>query len=128
MLTGDATTCAEAKSFLGDTLEVVAVKEASGRNSALCRPPAATAIEITAAAKRALGALGSVKPFVLEGPAVIEVDFLTMVQCNRAARTANIEQIGPMTVSVHGASLWDQYQYLWAALRAALNEPASFLA
>ncbi len=128
MLTGDATTCAEAKSFLGESLEVVAVKEASGRNSALCRPPAATTIEITAAAKRALSAIGSITPYSLDGPAVIEVDFLTMVQCNRAARSANIEQVGPMTISVHGASLWDQYQYLWAALRAALNEPASFLA
>src|SRR5690606_10215441 len=33
MVTGDETTCGEARSFLGDSVETVAVKAASGRNS-----------------------------------------------------------------------------------------------
>ncbi len=39
MVTGDTTTCAEARDFLGDSIETVAVKDAVGRNSAICRPP-----------------------------------------------------------------------------------------
>jgi hypothetical protein len=51
-----------------------------------------------------------------------------MVQCDRAARIAGIERTGPVTISVPGNNPWDQYAVLWSALRAALYEPASFLA
>jgi D-amino peptidase len=127
MVTGDETTCAEARSFLGDEIETVAVKRAVGRNAAICRPLAATAPEITAAATKALGQIGKVKPYQPESPLQLEVDFVTMAQCNRAANVAGIERIGPMTISITGENPWEQYRNLWAALRAALNEPASFL-
>jgi D-amino peptidase len=107
MVTGDETTCAEAREFLGDQIETVAVKRSVGRSAAICRPPSATAPEIT--------------------PLRFEIDFVTMAQCNRAARIAGIERTGPMTISVTGAKPWEQYLNLWGALRAALNEPASFL-
>ena len=42
LVTGDTTTVAEARAFLGDAIETVAVKEARGRNAAICRPPGAT--------------------------------------------------------------------------------------
>lgn len=58
----------------------------------------------------------------------VEICVLTMAQCLRASRSAGVEQVGPMTVRVHGESPWETYRVLWAALRAALNEPASFLA
>jgi D-amino peptidase len=128
LVTGDATTCAEARGMLGEAIETVAVKESSGRNAALCRPPAATGPEITAAAERALGRIASVPLYAPGGPGEIELDFLTMAQCLRASRIAGIEQVGPMTVRVHSDSPWEKYRVLWAALRAALNEPASFLA
>ncbi|MDQ2684037.1 MAG: M55 family metallopeptidase, partial [Chloroflexota bacterium] len=112
----------------GDAVETVAVKESSGRNAALCRPPSATGPEITAAAERALARLGEMPIYAPAGPGEIEVDFLTMAQCLRASRSAGVEQVGPMTARVHGESPWKTYRVLWAALRAALNEPASFLA
>jgi D-amino peptidase len=55
------------------------------------------------------------------------VDFLTMPQCDRAGRTAGIERIGPLTIQVTGNDPWAQYTALWAALRSALYEPASWL-
>ncbi|MGB3329844.1 MAG: M55 family metallopeptidase [Thermomicrobiales bacterium] len=128
MVTGDATTCAEARAFLGDQVETVAVKWASGRNSAICRPPAATAPEITEAAKRALENIAGVPFSKPSGPASIEIDFCTMVQCERAHRTAGVERTGPMTVSILGASPWEQYRNAWAAIRSALYDPASVLA
>jgi D-amino peptidase len=127
MVTGDETTCSEARSFLGDAIETVAVKRAVGRNAAICRPPAATAPEITAAAAKALGQIDKVKPYQPESPFLLEIDFVTMMQCNRAANIAGIERTGPMTISITGENPWEQYRNLWSALRAALNEPASFL-
>jgi len=128
MVTGDETTCGEARSFLTDNIETVTVKRATGRNAAILRPPTATAPEITAAATRALKAIDAV-PLYSPGESLrIEVDFLTMVQCNRAARTAGIERVGPVTIAVEGGDPWEQYRNLWAGLRSALYEPQSWLA
>ncbi|MDQ3512998.1 MAG: M55 family metallopeptidase [Chloroflexota bacterium] len=127
MVTGDATTVEEAKAFLGPEIETVAVKRAVGRNAAICRPPAVTRPEITAAAERALGRLGAVAPYRPKEPWRLEVDFTTMPQCDRAARTAGIERTGALGITVHGESPWEQYRTLWAGLRSALYEPASWL-
>jgi D-amino peptidase len=128
MVTGDSTTIEEARAFLGDDIETVVVKEARGRNAAICRPSAATLPEITAAAARAAGKRDQVSLYVPGRPQVIEVDFLNMMQADRAGRTAGVEQIGAVTIRIEGDHLWDQYQALWAALRSALYEPASWLA
>ncbi|CAN5358665.1 M55 family metallopeptidase [soil metagenome] len=127
LVTGDKTTMAEAREFLGEQIETVAVKESVGRNAAICRPPSATLPEITAAAERALNNLEHAKPYTPPGPWRLEVDFLTMPQCDRASRTANIERIGPVSINVHGDTPWEQYRNLWAGLRSALYEPAAWL-
>lgn len=127
MVTGDTTTIAEARHFLGDSIETVAVKEASGRNAAICRPPSATLPEITEAAKRALENRAATPPYNPDRPLLLEVDFLNMMQCDRASRIAGVEQVGPLTIQIAGADPWEQYRVLWAALRAALYEAASFL-
>ncbi|CAA9562098.1 MAG: D-aminopeptidase dipeptide-binding protein DppA [uncultured Thermomicrobiales bacterium] len=128
LVTGDETTVAEARDFLGAGIETVAVKEACGRNAAICRPPSATRPEITAAAARALAGRAGVQPYEPERPLQLEVDFLNMPQCDRAARTAGVERVGPLTIRVAGQGPWEQYYHLWAALRSALYEPASWLA
>lgn len=128
LVTGDATTCQEAKAFLGDEVGTVAVKSACGRNAAICRSPAATAPEITAATTAALEKVSNVSPYRIDGPVNIEIDFVTMMQCNRAARTAGVEQVGPMTIAVGGDTPWDQYRNAWAAIRAAMYQPESWLA
>ncbi len=128
LVTGDETTVAEARDFLGAGIETVAVKEACGRNAAICRPPSATRPEITAAAARALERRRDIQPYRPEQPLRLEVDFLTMPQCDRAARTAGVERVGPLTIRVAGQEPWEQYYHLWAALRSALYEPAAWLA
>ena len=127
MVTGDATTVAEARAFLGDGIEAVAVKDARGRNAAICPPPAATRPEMTAAAARALARPRQVPRYEPERPRPLEVDFVTVPQCDRAARTAGVERLGPQTVAIAGESPWEQYRALWAALRSALYEPAAWL-
>jgi D-amino peptidase len=127
MVTGDSTTIAEATDFLGNEIKTVTVKESCGRNAAICRPPSATLPEITEAAKNAVGSRGDVTLYIPERPQVIEVDFNNMQQADRAGRTAEVEQIGPLSIRIEGTHLWDQYQALWAALRSALYEPAVWL-
>ncbi|CAN5803947.1 M55 family metallopeptidase [soil metagenome] len=127
LVTGDTTTCGEARRFLGDQIETVAVKESVGRNSAICRPPSATLPEITAAANTGLDKRADIPPYLQGESLQIEVDFLTMMQCDRAAQVAGLERVSPVTIRIDGDNAWDQYRVLWSALRAALHEPASFL-
>ena len=128
LVTGDTTTVTEARDFLGAGLETVAVKEARGRNAAICRPPTVTRPEITAAAARALAGRAAVRPYEPDRPLQLDIDFLNMPQCDRAARTAGVERVGPLTIRIAGQEPWEQYYHLWAALRSALYEPASWLA
>lgn len=128
LVTGDLTTTGEARAFLGEQIETVAVKEACGRNAAICRPLKAAQDDITAAAELALSRLDEAKVYAPGEPLRIEVDFLTMQQCDRAARTAGIERISPITIAVQGDGAWEQYRNLWAGLRSSLYEPASWLA
>jgi D-amino peptidase len=127
MVTGDSTTITEARSFLGDEIETVIVKRARGRNAAICRPPSATLPEITEAAKRAVERKSVIGSYLPESPHQIEVDFNTMQQADRAGRIRSVEQTGPLSIRISDAPLWDEYKTLWAALRAALNEPAGWL-
>ena len=120
LVTGDTTTQDEARAFLGDAIETVAVKAARGRNAAILRPLAATRPEITAAAARALAARDRVGLYRPEQPWRLEVDFVTVPQCDRAARAAGVERLGPLTLRIDGPTPWEQYRVLWAALRAAL--------
>lgn len=114
--------------MLGDGLVTVAVKEATGPNAALCRTPAATRPEITAAARRALSERANWKVYAPGQPFTIEMDFVTMAQCNRASRTRGVERLSPMSIRVLGETAWEQYGNLWMAIRESLYEPASFLA
>ncbi|MGI8643013.1 MAG: M55 family metallopeptidase [Thermomicrobiales bacterium] len=127
VVTGDQTTTTEARTFLGEQVETVTVKRARGRNAAICRPPAATLPEIEAAAKRATGKIGQLPCSPPEEPWRLEVDFLNMQQCDRASRTAGIEQTGPLSIVANGDHPWEQYRTLWAGLRSALYEPAAWL-
>lgn len=128
MVTGDETTVKEAHHFLGDNIAGVAVKQARGRNAAICRPLKDCYRDIQQAAHDALGEIADVKLYQPDGPWNLEVDFNTMAQCSRASRTAGVEQVSSMTCRMHGDSPWDQYRTLWAALRSALYEPAGWLA
>ena len=128
MVTGDTTTMAEATTFLGEQIETVPVKEATGRNAAICYPAAETRPAITAAAEKALGNLSVAKVYDPGQPFDLEITFFSMAQCERASRTQGIERLDGVTVKIHGENPWEQYKNLWAGLRSALYEPASWLA
>lgn len=128
MVSGDQSTVAEAIDFLGDSIQTVTVKKACGYNAAICRPLAGCYADLTTAAEEALKSIGEVPLYKPEDPWELEVDFNTIVQANRASRSASVTRISPMTLRIEGSTPWDKYQNLWAALRSALYEPASWLA
>lgn len=128
LVTGDDATAAEAHEFLGPALETVVVKRARGRNAAICRPTSLTLPEISAAAARALTRRGAIPLYQPAAPWDLEIDLLPLPQTERASRAAHVERRGALTLGIEGASPWEQYVNLWAALRAALYEPASWLA
>jgi D-amino peptidase len=128
LVNGDATTMKEAGGMLPAGVGLVAVKEARGRNAAICRPLAEARADIAAAAERALANRASIQPYRPGTPFEIEVDYQTMAQCERGARVAGVEQRGPRTIRITGDNPFEQYRVLWAALRAALCEPAGWLA
>lgn len=128
LVTGDASTMAEAGRMLPAGVELVTVKEARGRNAALFRPLAACRADIAAAAERALTNRANVAPHRPGTPFAIEVDYVTMAQCERGALIAGVERRGPRTIRIADAEPWELYRVLWAALRAALCEPAGWLA
>src|SRR5690606_34438387 len=112
MVTGDETTMKEATDFLGDQIQTVTVKKATGMNAAICRPITLCYKEITAAAERAIRATGEVPLYQPAEPWELEVDFNTMQQANRASRTAGVTRLSPITVRIEGDSPWDKYQNL----------------
>jgi D-amino peptidase len=127
MVTGDTTLEREARDFLGEEIVTVAVKEAVGTAAAICLPQEETLPLIRDAARQALDNRAKVKPYKLD-EFNLEVDFYNVPQCDRAARTAGVERLGPMSIRIHGDTPWDQYAVLWGALRTALNAPQSWLA
>lgn len=128
LLTGDDATTHEATAMLGQQLVTVTTKEARGRNAAILRPRTAVFPEITAAAARALTGRANQPVYLPATPWSLEVDLLTLPQAERASRAAGVTRVAPLTIGIEGDSPWQQYVHLWGALRAALYEPASFLA
>lgn len=128
MVSGDQTTMAEAINFLGDEIQTVEVKKSCGYNAAICRPLAGCYAELASAAELALKSIGDTPLYNPEAPWELEVDFNTILQANRASRTANVTRVSSMTLRIDGDTPWNKYQNLWAALRSALYEPAGWLA
>ena len=86
MVSGDQSVCAEARDFLGD-VETAAVKQAIGRMSAECLPPAVTAPMIEAAAQHAVTRLRDKKapaPFRMQLPIVMIVEFVQSEMADKA--------------------------------------------
>jgi D-amino peptidase len=75
-VTGDLAATMEAKAFLGD-IETVAVKEGRWRTAAICLAPVKARELIRAGVKRALGKIGTIKPYKIEIPAEIKLECAT---------------------------------------------------
>ncbi|MDD4181830.1 MAG: M55 family metallopeptidase [Victivallaceae bacterium] len=107
-LSGDEAACQEAKELLGD-IETASVKQGLGRNSAisLSAPAAADKIRvgINTALKKYL--TKPVKPFVLDGPFVLEKRFLSTDSVDAISADPRYTRIDPQTVQITSDNILD---------------------
>jgi D-amino peptidase len=78
MVTGDEAACREAKKFFGKNIVTVAVKKGIARESALLYPFEETRKALYEGAKRAMTAISSCKPYLLETPIKVKEEFLSL--------------------------------------------------
>ncbi len=78
MVTGDEATCREARKFFGDNPVTVAVKRGLSREAALLYPLEETRKALYEGAKRAVGAIASCRPYILETPIKVKEEYLDL--------------------------------------------------
>jgi len=100
LVTGCTEAVKEAKRFLGDEIEVVAVKEALGRFDAICLAPAKSRQLIKEAAERAVKKARSIKPFRFKAPVEVVIEFFHSNFADSISRLPEVKRIGPRSVKI----------------------------
>jgi D-amino peptidase len=96
-VSGDEAACAEAAEFFPNC-ETAAVKRAAGRNSAICLHPEKAHDLIRAAAKRAVQRANAVKPFVVQFPAEVVMEYMRTDYADGMARRRGVTRVNARTV------------------------------
>ena len=105
LVTGDDVTCADAAGYAPQA-PAVAVKDCVSRYSAVCRPPALTAVAIRAAAERGAKLAGRRAPVAARSLRVeVEVDAAQLAQA--AAVVPTVERTGERSVAYTSGSAWE---------------------
>ncbi len=120
MVSGDRAVCEEARDLLGD-IEVVAVKEATGRSAASCLPPEVAEERIYEAARRAVTRLNEGEgPQVLRctPPVILTIEFPLSDMADRAALLPGVEREG-RRVSYSAADVVTAFKAMRSALALA---------
>jgi len=113
-LSGDDAAIGEAKSLLGD-VEGACVKYADG----LCLPPSKTRGIIRESASSALRRLGDFKPYRVDPPFRIEIEFYDESSAAKAASVENVRKKGNRGVAMEGEDLpllWESFFSKYTAL------------
>lgn len=113
LVTGDKAVCDEARELLGD-VETVAVKEGISRHSAKLLHPRKCQELIREAASRAVerARRGEFKPFLVEGPVTIEIEFQRTDYAD-GIKPPTKERIGPRTVVYKGRDIVEAFSMLF---------------
>jgi D-amino peptidase len=119
MLSGDTTTCAQAKAVLGDGLVTAAVKEASGRVAARLYPQEQARATLRSAAREALGKRASFQPFRVAGPYVVDVEFHNSQQAELPLLLPGVKRTGARSVSVTGTDYIETFKLVRAIIALA---------
>jgi D-amino peptidase len=119
MLSGDTTTCAQAKSVLGSGLVTAAVKEATGRVAARLYPQEQARARLREAARDALGKRGAFQPFRLPGPFVVDVEFQNSQQSELPMLLPGVTRTSARSVAVTGADYIETFKLVRAIIALA---------
>ena len=103
-VSGDSTCLDEARAF-SENIEAASVKEPLTDLSALCLPTATTAKLINAAAQEAVQNVSSFRPYTLDYPVTVEVEYYDENIAEEKLGIAGVEAVGPNRVSARGDSL-----------------------
>jgi D-amino peptidase len=105
LVTGDDVTCADAAGYAPQA-PAAAVKDWVSRYSAVCRPPAVTAVAIRAAAERGAKLAGRGEP-VASGSLRVEVDVDAAQLAQAAAVVPTVQRTGERSVAYTSGTAWD---------------------
>jgi D-amino peptidase len=97
LVTGDQAACDEGRDFFGD-IETVAVKQGIGRQHVRCLHPEKAREQIRAAARRSLELIGSIKPYRVEPPLTIRLEYYRSDMADGVARRPGTRRIDARTV------------------------------
>ncbi len=112
LLTGDDAAVKELREIVPDA-EAISVKEGLGRYSCLTLSAEAAREAIRAAARRAVSKIGKIRPYRIEGPVTIEVEYTTRNSLPiDAALRAGAEVVDDRTIRYRGRDFleaWTRY-------------------
>jgi D-amino peptidase len=121
MISGDQTACAQAENLLGK-LETVVVKRASGYFSAECLSPGVTMPAIREAARRAITRLKdgtAPKPFIINPPINLAIEFRQPVSADRALRIPGMKRMDDMRLEFDAPDMLTAYAGFRVAVKQA---------
>jgi D-amino peptidase len=113
LVTGDTSTCAEAKALLGEGLTTVAVKQGLGRFSARQIPPVRARQMIEAGARDALSNLKAVKPYDPGKPSEIVVEVVSPDKLDRYRHRPGCEVLEPRKLASRSGDWWSAWSQFW---------------
>jgi len=116
LLTGDAETCAQAKSVLGPEIETVAVKTGIGRMAARLLPRSEALAQLKAGARKALEGKMMVKPFVLAPPLAFELEFHNSGQAEMPLLVPGVTRTGGRSVGFAANDYLEGFKLLRALI------------
>lgn len=111
LVTGDSKGVEEARNLLGN-IPTVTVKQAINQHSALCLPLAKSREEIRKKAKEGAESITRIKPFNLDPPYTIEVEFFQPVKVQKMIKLTGVEQVDDLVVRAQGEDLpllWEKF-------------------
>lgn len=120
-LSGDETTCAGAKEFIGEWLETATVKRATGRESAICLHPDVTAPLIEAGAQCGLEGLPDAQPRRVNLPLTLDMRFVMSKMADQAAIYPHAERLDGRAVRVHAETVVEAYRGMLTLFALARN-------
>jgi D-amino peptidase len=123
MITGDQTACAQAEELLGH-LETVVVKHATGYFSAECLSPKVTLPMIRKVARKAvlhLSEMTAPKPFIVERPVKVTIEFHQPESADRAMRLPGAMRLDGLQIEFVVSDMLAAHAGFRAAVKQSSN-------
>lgn len=113
LVTGDTATCVEARALLGESLDVVEVKQGITRSSAVMVAPKRARALIEEAAASAVSNPNSVAPYNPGNPCEIRVEFNTPDSTASPEQRQGVTITGPREAVSKGADWWQAWKQFY---------------